>query len=274
MKNLRNINAHKVKKGIIGMVLFFPLFLFSSCDVLQAVLGGYTGTGGLTNAEIVAGLKEALKEGAKFAANNASQKDGFLKNSLIDIRILMPDELRRVEKNIRRIPLVGDKVVDDFVEAMNRGAEKAAKEAAPVFVNAITSMTINDAVGILKGDSTAATAYLERTTSSQLAAKFQPIIKNALSEVGATRYYNALQDAINTYNKTPLVNKINVNVRELPVLEEYATDKAIEGLFRLVALEEKKIREDPFGQSKEIIRKVFGSLKNQVRLGEIGKPGS
>lgn len=267
MMNLHNTTLGKIKRTCITLFTFFPFFLFSACDILTGVLGEYAGTGGLTNAEIVSGLKEALKEGAKFAANNASQQNGFLKNPVVDIRILMPQELRNVEKNIRRIPLVGDQVVDDFVEAMNRGAEKAAKEAVPVFVDAITSMNINDAAGILKGDSTAATDYLMRTTSSQLASKFEPIIRNALNEVGATKYYDALKDAISAYNKTPVAKDINVNVRELPVLEAYATEKAIEGLFKLVAIEEKKIREDPLSHSKAIIRKVFGSVKGYGAVG-------
>lgn len=267
MMNLHNTTLGKIKRTCITLFTFFPLYLFSSCDILTGVLGEYAGTGGLTNAEIVSGLKEALKEGAKFAASNASQQNGFLKNPIVDIRILMPPELRRVERNIRRIPLVGDQVVDDFVEAMNRGAERAAKEAVPVFIDAITSMSINDAAGILKGDSTAATDYLKRTTSSQLADKFEPIIRKALNDVGATKYYDALKDAIGTYNRTPLAKDIDVNLRELPVLEAYATDKAIEGLFKLVAIEEKKIREDPLSQSKEIIRKVFGSVKGQQGVG-------
>lgn len=265
--NMHNTTLGKIKRTIITIIAFFPLFLFSSCDILTGVLGEYAGTGGLTHTEIVAGLKEALKEGARFAASNASQQNGFLKNPIVDIRILMPPELRTVEKNIRRIPVVGNNVVDDFVEAMNRGAEKAAKEAVPIFVDAITSMTINDAAGILKGDSTAATDYLKRSTSAQLADKFEPIIRNALNDVGATKYYDALKDAIAAYNRTPLAKDIDVNLQELPVLEEYATDKAIEGLFQLVAVEEKKIREDPLSQSKEIIRKVFGSVKDSQGVG-------
>ncbi len=260
MNKLNFISTTARSKALL-ILSFLPFFLFTSCNTLNQVLDDYAGAGGLTQAEIVSGLKEALKEGAQFAANNASQTNGFLKNPITDIRILMPAELQKVEKNIRKIPLVGDQVVDDFVEAMNRGAEKAAKEAAPIFVNAITSMTINDAVGVLKGDSTAATTYLKGATSSQLADKFKPIIRNALNDVGATRYYDALQEAVSTYNKTPLVSKINVNVNQLPVLEDYATDKAIQGLFQLVAVEEKKIRRDPLAQSKEIIRKVFSSVK-------------
>jgi len=236
--------------------------IMMACDVVQGVLDSTTtGGGGLTTQEVTNGLKTALKKGAQYASNNASQQDGYLNNPIVDIKILMPAELRQVERNVRKIPVVGDKVVDDFVLALNRGAEKAAKEAAPIFINAITSMSIQDAMGILKGDSTAATQYLQRTTSSQLSAKFEPVLKDALDQVGAYKYYNGLQDAISTYNKTPLVQDINIDVKDLPVLEEYATQKALDGLFTLVAREEKEIRRDPFRQAESILRKVFGSVK-------------
>ena len=238
-----------------------------ACDTLNQVLGDLNTGGGLTTSEITAGLKEALKTGARFAGTQASQKDGYLNNPVADIRILMPSELRKVERNIRKIPVVGDKVVDDFVEAMNRGAEQAAKEAAPIFVKAITSMTISDAANILRGDSTAATSYLKRTTTTQLEQAFRPIIKKALDQVKATKYYDGLKDAISTYNKTPLVSDINVSVRELPELEDYATDKALEGLFTLVSMEEKKIRRDPYSYSQSIIRRVFGSQKSGTSVG-------
>ena len=245
------------------LLLTLPLTCWlSACDVVQGVLDSAAGSaGGLTTQEVVDGLKTALKKGAQYAGSNASREDGFLNNPIVDIKILLPPELRKVESNVRKIPVVGDKVVDDFVLALNRGAEKAAKEAAPIFINAITSMTIQDAMGILKGDSTAATNYLQRTTSAQLAAKFEPVIKNALDQVGAYKYYNGLKDAISAYNKTPLVQDINVDVKDLPVLEEYATQKALDGLFTLVAREEKNIRRDPFGQAEAILRKVFGSVK-------------
>ncbi|MEM6844348.1 MAG: DUF4197 domain-containing protein [Bacteroidota bacterium] len=241
-------------------LLALGLLATMACDTVNQILTDVnTGGGGLTTQEITAGLKEALKAGARFAGNNASKQDGYLNNPVTDIRILMPPELRKVERNIRKIPLVGNKVVDDFVEAMNRGAEQAAKKAAPIFVNAITAMTISDAANILRGDSTAATSYLKRTTSTNLEQAFRPIIKNALDQVKATRYYDGLKDAISTYNRTPLASDINVNVRELPELEDYATEKALEGLFTLVSIEEKKIRRDPYSYSQSIIRRVFGS---------------
>ncbi len=263
MRKFKNrISFNKVLSRLFILLFSLSFCFLSSCDVLKGVIdAGMGGAGGLTTQEIIQGLKTALKKGAEFASDNASRQDGYLNNPIIDIRILLPQELQKVERNIRKIPIVGDKVVDDFVKALNRGAENAAKEAAPIFVTAITSMTIQDAMGILKGDSTAATDYLKRTTSQQLAGKFQPEIKNALEQVGAYKYYNGIKDGIEAYNKTPLVNDINVNVRDLPVLEEYATQQALDGLFQLVSREEKNIRRDPFGQAEAILRKVFGSVK-------------
>ena len=215
---------------IRNLVLLLPFFLFSSCDVLQGVLGDLS-TGGLTSAEIVQGLKAALEKGAKFASNNASQKDGYLNNELVDIRIPLPPKLQKVEKNVRKIPLVGDKLMDNFITAMNRGAEEAAKKAAPIFVDAITSMTVSDGIGILRGKDDAATRYLERTTSAQLTrANFGRSLRTPWNKPKATDYYNALKNAISKFNRTPLVSKINVNVNELPVLEDYATEKALDGL--------------------------------------------
>ena len=251
-------------RKLLFTLLFVPAIFLSSCDVLTGILndyGGTTGTG-LSNTEISQGLKEALKEGARFASNKASQENGYLNNPIVDIRILLPPELRKVERNIRKVPILGDRIVDDLVTSMNRGAEKAAAEAVPIFVDAITSMTINDAVNILRGDSTAATAFLRRTTTNELEQKFKPIIDNALSDVGASRVYDNLKSGIKKYNDTPLVSDLNVNVNELPVLEEYATDMALDGLFRLVAIEEKKIRDNPYDYGQRIIQRVFGSLKN------------
>lgn len=263
MKQNNNTHIHKRIRQTLFVLMFLPMIALSGCDVLTGILDDYsTGSGGLSNSEITSGLKEALKEGARFASNNASQNNGYLDNPIVDIRILLPPELRKAEKNIRKVPLIGDKLVDDLIEAMNKGAEKAAEEAAPIFVNAITSMTVTDAVNILKGQDDAATQYLRRTTSSQLASKFEPILEDALDDVGATRIYNTLKNGIEKYNDTPFVNKLDVNVKELPEIEEYATEKALDGLFKLVAVEEKKIRDNPFDYSQQIIRRVFGSELN------------
>ncbi len=199
----------------------------------------------LTEAEVARGLKEALVNGITNGSNKASQKDGYFLNP--KIKIPFPEDARRVETKLRQIGL--GKEVDKFILSLNRGAEKAAVEAKPIFVNAITSLTVEDAWGILKGDNDAATQYLKRTTSSQLTAKFQPIIKSALDEVNATKYYG---DLVNTYNKIPFVQKAN------PDLDAYATQKAIDGLFSLIAEEEDKIREDPLARTTALLQKVFG----------------
>jgi hypothetical protein len=135
---------------------------------------------------------------------------------------------------------------------LNRGAEDAAKEAKPIFITAIKSMTIEDAWAILKGEDNAATEYLKRTTSAQLTEKFKPVIQNSLNKVNATKYYG---DLVGTYNKIPLVQKVN------PSLDDYATAKAVDGLFLMIAKEEKNIRKDPVARTTELLKKVFGYKK-------------
>lgn len=200
----------------------------------------------LTTAEVAEGLKEALIKGISTGSDLASQLDGYFKNP--EIKIPFPPEVKKVEDKLRQIGLGGE--VDKFVMTLNRGAEDAAKEAKPIFISAIRSMTIQDAWGILKGQPDAATQYLKRTTSLQLKEKFKPVIQNSLSKVNATRYYG---DIVNTYNKIPLTEDINPN------LDDYATDKAIEGLFIMIAKEEKNIRQDPLARTTELLKKVFGA---------------
>ncbi len=200
---------------------------------------------GLSENEIANGLKEALKVGISNGSAQASQVDGYLKNDYI--RILFPPDARKVEETLRRIGLGNE--VDRFILSLNRAAEDAAKQSKPIFLKAITSMTINDAVGILKGPDTAATAYLRRTTNDELYNTFFPVVDSTLNLNQATRYYT---DLVNTYNKVPFVQKVN------PDLKQYATQKAIDGLYFLIAQEEKKIRENPAARVNEILRKVFG----------------
>ncbi|MBL6448179.1 DUF4197 domain-containing protein [Fulvivirga sp. 29W222] len=200
----------------------------------------------LSTDQVVAGLKEALIKGITTGSSEASKVDGYFKNP--KIKIPFPPDVQRVEEKLRQIGLGSE--VDKFVMTLNRGAEDAAKEAKPIFVNAIKSMTIQDAWGILKGEENAATQYLIRTTSSQLKAKFKPVIKNSLDKVNATKYYG---DIVTTYNKVPFVEKVN------PDLDDYATDKAIEGLFLLIAQEEGKIRKDPLSRTTELLKKVFAA---------------
>lgn len=202
----------------------------------------------LTTAEVAEGLKEALIKGISSGSDLASQVDGYFRNP--SIKIPFPPEVKKVEDKLRQIGLGSE--VDKFVMTLNRGAEDAAKEAKPIFISAIKSMTIQDAWAILNGGDNAATEYLKRTTSGQLREKFSPVIANSLNKVNATKYYG---DIVNTYNRIPLVEKVN------PDLTGYATTKAMDGLFLLIADEEKKIREDPLARTSELLKKVFGYKK-------------
>lgn len=235
---------------IIKYLSLLTIALFVGCTSAQInqTLGTINESlgGQLTEDQVVAGLREALIKGISTGSNQASKVDGYFKNP--SIKIPFPPDVKRVEDKLRQIGL--DEQVDKFVLTLNRGAEEAAKEAKPIFVTAIKSMTIQDAWGILKGEDDAATQYLMRTTSGQLKAKFKPVMQSALDKTDATKYYGSI---VNTYNKIPFVDKVNPN------LDDYATDKAIEGLFYLVAKEEKQIRDNPAERTTELLRKVFGA---------------
>jgi hypothetical protein len=202
----------------------------------------------LTSAEVADGLKEALIKGISTGSDMVSQLDGYFKNP--EIKIPFPPDVKRVEDKLRQIGLGGE--VDKFVMTLNRGAEDAAKEAKPIFITAIKSMTIQDAWGILRGQNDAATQYLKRTTSSLLKEKFKPVIQNSLDKVSATKNYTEI---VTRYNQIPLVQKVN------PDLNDYATDRAIEGLFIMIAKEEKNIRDNPAARTTELLKKVFSSQK-------------
>ncbi|GAB3885587.1 DUF4197 domain-containing protein [Spirosoma agri] len=213
--------------------------------ILNAVTQPSAGTaGGLTNSDIASGLKEALRIGVTNGSNQASQLDGYFKNPLL--KLAFPPEAQKVAAKLRQLGF--NRQVDQFELSLNRAAEDAAKKAAPVFVKAITSMSIQDAVGILGGPNDAATQYLRRTSGQQLVSEFTPIIDSTLKKNNATRYYG---DLVTTYNKIPFVQKANPN------LTEYATNKAVDGLFILVAQEETKIRENPAARVTDLLKKVF-----------------
>ncbi len=200
----------------------------------------------LSNDEIIRGLKEALSVGSNNSAAKASKVDGYYKNPLI--KIPFPKEAKQMESTLKSIGM--SKQVDQFVKTLNRAAEDAAKKAAPIFVNAITKMTITDGLNILKGSNDAATQFLKRTTSTELKNEFMPVVKASINKVQVTKYWNPL---VTNYNKVPFVTKMNPN------LDDYVTQKAIEGLFTLVAQEEAKIRKDPSARVSDILKKVFGS---------------
>lgn len=202
------------------------------------------GTSALTTAEVGDGLREALIKGVNSGTSMLSQVDGFYKNP--SVMIPFPPDVKKVEDKLRQLGLGNQ--VDRFVMTLNRGAEDAAAQAKPIFINAVRAMTIEDAWAILKGEPDAATQYLKRTTSGQLREKFKPVIQQSLDKVEATKYYG---DVINTYNKIPFVDKVN------PDLNAYATEMAMQGLFSMIAVEEKKIRENPVERTTELLKKVF-----------------
>lgn len=212
----------------------------------NSVLNSKSGAGSsLTTDEIIAGLKEALSVGAQNSAGKLSTVDGFLKDAAV--KILMPDEVRKFETKLRALGM--GKLVDDAVTSMNRAAEDASKTASPIFIDAIKKMSVQDALGILRGKDTAATAYLKKTTSNQLTDAFLPIIKNSLKKVNATKYWTEVFTVYNKFSLTPVTADIN----------EYVTERALRGIFYYVGEEEKKIRANPAARVSDILKKVFGS---------------
>ncbi|MEM1405484.1 MAG: DUF4197 domain-containing protein [Bacteroidota bacterium] len=237
-----------MKNALVYVSLFFFINACTTTQLNQSLgtINDFLGGDELTAEQVASGLKEALINGITNGSAQASQLDGYFKNP--QIKIPFPPDVQKVENKLRQIGL--DNEVDKFIMTLNRGAEEAAKEAKPIFVAAIRSMTIEDAWAILKGEDDAATNYLKRTTTEQLKIKFEPVVASALDKTSATKYYS---DIVGTYNKIPFIEKVN------PDLNDYATDKAIDGLFTLIAKEEKKIREDPLARTTDLLKKVFGS---------------
>src|SRR5687768_14246867 len=241
-----------MKRIVLPLLLLTSVVSFAQSGLLKKAGGilnkaATTGKTSLTNDEIVAGLKEALSVGAQNGASKLSAVDGFFANAAI--KVLMPPEAKKVENALRTAGM--GKLVDNAILSMNRAAEEASKSAAPIFVNAVKSMSIQDALGILKGSDTAATGYLRGKTVAALTSAFRPVIDTALQKTSATSYWKTVFDA---YNKPPTTfNKIN------PDLAGYVTEKSLSGMFFQVAQEEQKIRKDPAARVTDILKKVFGS---------------
>jgi hypothetical protein len=198
-----------------------------------------------SNLEIGNALKQALQQGTAKSSDQLAAVNGFFGNAAI--KILFPPEAKKVEKTLRGMGM--NKLCDNVILSLNRAAEDAAKDAKPIFIDAIKKMTLQDVSGILLGQQDAATQYFKRTTSAALAAKFKPTIKASLDKVGATRYYGT---AAGEYNKLPFVKHLN------PDITDYATQKTIDGLFVEIAQEELKIRQNlPAARSTPLLQKVF-----------------
>ncbi len=201
----------------------------------------------LTEAEVAAALRDALARGATLGAAYAARENGYFGNPRL--RIEFPPDAERAAATLRKIGF-GDQV-DRFERQLNRAAERAAIRAKPIFITAITSMSIDDAFEILRGPPDAATRYLRRETGRELRDAFGPIVRDALDETRATRYYAEIAE---TYNDLPLTPDIDAD------LAGYATERAIDGLFVLIAAEEARIRADPAARTTKLLRRVFGSL--------------
>jgi len=214
-------------------------------EIINDVKGGNS-TPKLTNEEVIEGLKEALKVGTNNSSAAASKVDGYLKNP----RLFIPWPPEAMEMKQKLLKMGFKKKIEEFETSLNRAAEEAAKNASPVFVDAIMNMTLQDGFAILKSNDTAATNYLRKTTYTPLEAKFMPVVKDAIKKVKVTSYWNPL---VTAYNKLPGVKKQN------PDLDKYVTNKAINGLMILIADEETKIRKDPMARVNDILKKVFGS---------------
>ncbi|NUQ23454.1 MAG: DUF4197 domain-containing protein [Saprospiraceae bacterium] len=236
--------------------LFATLLIFvaglSACTTaqIQQTLDNVLGDTPLTDAEVGGGLKEALNIGIGKGADLLSQKDGYFKSSY---KILLPAEARKVTDRLKNVPGFSN-VENIILEKINRGAEDAAQKAKPIFVTAIKSMSFQDAMGILMGNTDAATRYLERTTYNQLYQEFNPVIAQSLDKFEARKYWS---DAVNTYNKIPLVEKAN------PDLGDYVTKEALKGLFSMVEKEEINIRRNAAARTTDLLRKVFAKQDNK-----------
>ncbi len=203
---------------------------------------------GITSREAATALKAALEQGSQAAVASLGRTDGFFGNS--QVKIPLPDSLQRAERAMRRFGM--GRYADELVLAMNRAAEAAVPEARQLFIDSVRKMTVQDAKGILQGGDTAGTAYFRRTTEAQLRKRFLPIVQQATAKVGLARQYNAYAERGAAFG---LVKQEHAN------LDDYVTQKALDGLFLMVAEEEKKIRKDPVGAGTAVLRKVFGALK-------------
>ena len=235
--------------------LLIPLIAISltlsGCAELQQVASQLPQTTGiLSNADIAAGLREALDNGIDKQVTKLTAVDGFYKNQMV--KILLPAELQQVDKTLRDIGL--GSLADEGLKMMNRAAEDAVKEATPIFVTAVKEITFTDAKNILMGNDEAATSYLRSKTTSPLYAKFNPVIKSSFSKVGADKVW---KNIITKYNAVPLVKKVN------PDLTDYVTNEALDGVFKMIAVEEKDIRNNVNARTSALLKKVFAAQDNK-----------
>ncbi len=248
-----------MKRLIIPVSIVLIGATLTSCDVLEEAASIVTTTTNtnttpqLTNTEVISGLKEALNVGIKNSVNLTSVTDGFLGNAAI--RLPFPEDAIKVKQKALDWGLSGQ--VDKFETTLNRAAEEATKEALPIFVDAITNMSISDGFAILNGGDGAATKFLKDQTTAKLVAAFSPKVEAAIAKVKLTEYWNPIITKYNSAMTLTGGEKLN------PDLNKYVTEKAIAGLFHMVEQEENKIRKDPMARVSDILQKVFGSITSK-----------
>jgi hypothetical protein len=211
---------------------------------MQQVINQFPQIQGIGGVDVSGGLKEALNNGISKQVTKLTATDGFYKNEAV--KILLPDELKKVDSGLRKIGL--SSLADEGLKVLNRAAENAVKEATPIFVDAVVNMSFSDATTILMGNESAATQYLENSTSTALYGKFNPVIQNSFRKVGADKVWSNI---ITKYNSIPLVKKVN------PDLTDYVTNQAMQGVFKMIAVEEKNIRTNLSSRTSPLLQKVF-----------------
>ncbi|MGI9335117.1 MAG: DUF4197 domain-containing protein [Gammaproteobacteria bacterium] len=217
-------------------------------EIIRLGTGSGAASAVLSNDEIVAGLKEALAQGAEQSINALGRHDGFLGDA--SVRIPVPEKLRPVESALRTVGQ--SRYADEFITTMNRAAERAVPEASAILGDAIRQITLPEARNILNGPDDAATQYFREVGENRLVANMLPIVKEATSRTGVTASYKSLVDRAG-----PLAALANMDATDI---DRYVTGKALDGLFLLIAAEEKRIRENPLARSTELLKKVFGSV--------------
>lgn len=226
-------------------LIFISLFFLNSCAELQGVMDSIPQSGGvLSNADIAAGLRQALDMGIEKQVAKLTKEDGFYRNELV--KIMLPAELQKVDKGLRDIGL--GSLADEGLKVLNRAAEDAVKEATPIFVNAVKEITFADAKNILLGADDSATQYLTNKTKASLYEKFQPVINKSFAKVGAEQIWTNL---INRYNAIPFTSNVN------PDLTDYVTDEALKGVYTMIAVEEVEIRNKVGARTTDLLRRVF-----------------
>lgn len=229
---------------ILSLVLSFSSYAQVKETLAQKLSKLSTQITGVGGVDIASGLKEALNKGITQQVSKLTAEDGFYKNEAV--KILMPEELQKVDATLRKIGL--SSLADEGIKVLNRAAEDAVKEATPIFVSAVKNMSFTDAKNILLGNESAATTYLQKGTNTALYAKFNPVIKTSFEKVGADVVW---KNIINKYNTIPLVRKVN------PDLTDYTTNQALVGVFKMIAVEEKDIRTNINARTTPLLQKVF-----------------